>query len=118
MATKLDYMLNNNDPNKTRINHFLNQTGENLIKINWDHRTLKEADKILYAYKYESDDHALTLTVISATSYHDANRIAEVNGFYKVPQGKCGINGDILYIAESSDEDKVNDIVSLFAGKE
>lgn len=111
-------MLNANDPNKARINHFLNGTGERLIKTDWDHHKLKQGDQIIAAYKFESEDQSLIITVISASSYHDANRIAEVNGFNHVANGKSGINGSILYIVQSSDDDKVSDVVSLFAGRE
>jgi|GEM_PF-1242377 hypothetical protein len=118
MAEKHDNISNINDPNKSRITHFLDSTGEKLSKIEWDYRTLKERDKIVAAYKFGSHDQSLTITLISATSYHDANRIAEVNAFNEVPHSRWGVNGGILYLAQSGDEDKVSDIVSLFAGKE
>lgn len=52
-----------------------------------------------------------------ADSYHDANRIAEVNGFNHIANGACGLNGSILYVVQS-DEDKVSSIAGVFAGEE
>ncbi|HTF21995.1 MAG TPA: hypothetical protein VK658_28135 [Chryseolinea sp.] len=118
MASKQDYELDVNDPNKTRISHFLSSTGERLTKVPWDQRNIKEADNVVAAYKFESDDQSLSITVISATSYHDANRIAAVNGFNELSHGKWGSNGSILYLVQSSDKARVSATVSIFAGEE
>ena len=105
-------------PNKGQMEYFLNSIDDKLENVSYDWHALKESDSIVRAYQFRNIEQSLTITVIFATSYADANRIAEANVFPAISQARWGLNGSVLYLIESTDVDKVDDILSLFAGKE
>jgi hypothetical protein len=104
--------------NKTRVEHFLNSVGEKLEQISFDARELNRADEIIAAFKFVGKDRSLSITVIFADSYFDASGIATANSFQKGPNTNSTVNGDILFVVESADEDTVNEMLSHFAGRE
>jgi len=110
--------LNLDHPSKKRTEHFLNAVKDELIPIpfvpeNWEHR-----DLILGGFEFIGKHQPLSITVIFADSYHDANEIGRMNAFPMLPHSKWTVNGDVFYLVESSDTDRVNEVTSLFAGKE
>ncbi|MBT1705895.1 hypothetical protein KK060_21570 [Fulvivirgaceae bacterium PWU20] len=115
---KNNITLNLNHPNKTRTEYFLNKVDEKLEPVLFNWRILKKADSIIEGYKFTTNEQSLHITVIFASSYDDANQIAEANAFPVLPHAAWSLNGDVLYLVESKDEDKVKDILSLFAGEE
>jgi len=105
-------------PNKTRFEYFLNSVDERLEKDVFEWHSLKEANKIVAGYRFKNSDQALSITVIFADSYGDANQIAHANSFPTRPDARWSVNGDVLYLVEAKDENTVGDILSLFAGRE
>jgi hypothetical protein len=116
---KNNIKLNSEHNNAKRMEFFLNGVQEELIGVAFDWRILQLADRIGDGYKFTSfGEHPVTITVLLCDSYQDANEIAKANAFPLLPTAKWSINGDLLYIVESTDKEKVSDILSFFAGKE
>lgn len=115
---KNNISLDLDHPSKKRTEYFLNAVQEDLVPIPFDWQNWSHADDIVGGFKFTGKDQRVTITVILADSYHDANKIATTNSFPRLPNAKWTVNGDVLYLVESPDEDKVSEILSLFAGKE
>ena len=105
-------------PNKKRMEYFLNSVDEKLENVSYNWRALKESDRVIGGYRFKNSEGSLTITVIFANSYMEANQIAEANSFPQLPHARWSLNGNLLYLVESKDEDKVSSILSHFAGKE
>ncbi|HYF70454.1 MAG TPA: hypothetical protein VD884_20095 [Ohtaekwangia sp.] len=110
--------LNVDHPNRKRMEYFLNSVTEKLEQVSFDWRDWKQADKIISGHKFNNSDSSLTITVLFTSSYDDANEIAKANALPLLPNAKWSVNGDLLYLVESEDENKVSEVLSLFAGKE
>lgn len=110
--------LNVSHPSAKRTEHFLNRVTEALVQIPFDWKTLKRADVISGAAKFTTEDRSITVTVVLADSYFDANEIAGANAFPELPHARWTVNGDVLYFIEAADQDKVSGLLSLFAGEE
>ena len=106
-------------PNAKRMEHFLNHVKERLEEIPFVWKSLQGSERMSGACKFMSAGEApVTITVLFCDSYQDANKIANVNAFPITPHAKWGVNGDLLYVVESNDQDKVSAILGLFAGEE
>jgi hypothetical protein len=116
MANKIT--LDVDHPNKTRMEYFLNSVNERLESDLFNWHSLKDANSIVAGYRFRNSDQSLSITVIFSDSYHVANQIAQANSFPAQPLARWSVNGDVLYLIESTDKDKVDDILGLFAGKE
>jgi hypothetical protein len=104
--------------NKTRVEYFLNSVDEKLEQVPFDVQDLNRADNVIAAFKFIGKDRSISITVIFADSYFDANGIATENSFQKMPNTNWTVNGDILFVVESADDDVVSEMLSLFAGRE
>jgi hypothetical protein len=104
--------------NKTRVEYFLNAVDEELEQIPFDAHHWLHVDNIVAGFKFRGTARNTLITVIFATSYFHANDIGTANSLQKIPNTKWTVNGDILFVVESVDEDIVSDILSLFAGRE
>ena len=100
------------------MEYFLNAVNVPLEEVIFDWRSWKNAKEIDGGFKFRSSDQSLTITVIFTSSYHDANAIAKVNSLPLVPTAKWSVNGDLLYLVESDNEEIVSEVLSLFAGRE
>jgi len=118
MKNKISLTIDHN--NAKRMEFFLNSVKDELKEIPFDGKSLKLADRLTDARQFISTSavHPTTIRVFFCDSYSDANEIAKANSFPYQPNAKWSVNGDLLYIVESEDEDKVSDILSLFAGEE
>lgn len=105
-------------PSAKRTEYFLNSVEEKLVQIPFDWRKLKRADIISEAAKFVAEDRPITILVVFADSYLDANEIASANAFPELPHQRWTVNGDVLYFVEAADNDKVSELLSLFAGEE
>ena len=102
-----------------RMEFFLNHVDETLAEVTFNWRDLHSADRIIAGHKFISTgDKPVTITALLCDSYWDANEIAKANSFPILPTAKWSLNGNFLYVVESTDESKVSDILSFFAGKE
>ncbi|GAL85979.1 hypothetical protein MYP_3208 [Sporocytophaga myxococcoides] len=108
--------LNINHPDKVRAEAFLNSLNEELEVVSFDWKSLKQSTRIVDAAKLSNNDKTLTITIIFTESYGDADHIINAN-FIK-GSVRWGNNGSLMYLVESSDSDKVNSILSIFAGEE
>lgn len=107
--------LNINHPDKSRAEAFLNSLDEELEVVSFDWKSLKQSTRIVDAAKLTNNDKTLTITIIFTESYGDADHIAKANYLGSV---RWGNNGSIMYLVESSDSDKVDTILGVFAGEE
>ncbi|HEY5823552.1 MAG TPA: hypothetical protein VIT44_04260, partial [Cyclobacteriaceae bacterium] len=105
-------------PNRDRMEYFLNCVEEKLEQVPLDWRNWELSNDIIGGFKFENDNQSLTITVIFSNSYAEATEIAKANSLPMLPNAKWSINGDLLYLIESTDKEKVSEILSLFAGEE
>ncbi len=108
--------LNVNHPDKIRAEAFLNSLDEELEVVSFDWKSLKQSTRIVDAAKLTNNDNTLTIIIIFTESYGDADHIAKENSIKD--SIRWGNNGSIMYLVESSDLDKVDTILSVFAGEE
>ena len=118
MKNKLSLTVDHN--NAKRMEFFLNKVKDELKEVSFDWKHLKRADQLTDALQFVSTSsaHPITIRVFFCDSYSAANEIAKANSFPYQPRAKWSLNGDLLYIVESEDEDKVSEILGLFAGEE
>ncbi len=118
MKNKISLSVNHN--NALRMTHFLNAVEDKLKEIPFDWKTWKLAERITDGCKFTSTSSPspLTISVLFCDSYSDANEIGKANALPYLPQAKWSVNGDLLYLVECADEEKVSDVLSLFAGEE
>ena len=100
------------------MEYFLNCVDEKLEQAPFDWREWKQATSIDAGYRFKNSNQSLTITVIFTSSYFEANEIAEANSLPSTPTAKWSVNGDLLYLVESINEETVSDILSIFAGRE
>lgn len=107
-------------PNATRMAFFLNALSEEVKEIPFYWKEMKMADRITDACRFVSvsDQAPLTITVYFCDAYAEATEIAKANQLPYTPKARWSINGDLMYVVESEDEEKVTDVLGLFAGKE
>jgi hypothetical protein len=116
---KNNISLNLKGSSAKRMEFFLNRVNDDLEEVPFNWQGLHLSDKIISGHKFISAGNCLlTITTLLCDSYRDAIEIAKVNSFPVSNKAKWSLNGDFLYIVESSDEGKVSDILSFFAGKE
>ena len=107
-----------NHPSAKRAEYFLNSVEEELVQIPFDWHTLKRANVINAAAKFETENRSIIITVVFADSYLDANEIAIANAVPELPHVRWTVNGDVLYLVDAADKDKVSELLGLFAGDE
>lgn len=105
-------------PSKKRMEYFLNRVNEKIEDVPFDWRAWKLAAQIQAGYKFKNADRTLTITVIFTDSYAEATEIATANALPLLPHAKWSVNGDLLYLVESTSENTVSNILGLFAGEE
>lgn len=108
--------LNIKHPDKVRAEAFLNAINEELEMVPFDWKSLKQSIRIVDAVKMTNANKTLTITIIFTESYGDADHIAKANSIKNTT--RWGYNGSIMYLVESSDSDKGDNVISTFAGKE
>ena len=108
--------LNTNHSEKNRVEAFLRALNEKLEQLPFNWESLEESSRIDYAVKLSNIDKSLIITVIFVKDYWDANLIAKANFIRDATH--WGQNGSIMYVVESTEQDKVSEVVSAFAGKE
>jgi hypothetical protein len=117
MKNKISLSIKHN--NALRMTYFLNAVEDELKEISFDWKTLNLAERITAGCKFTSTSAKLpvTISVLFCDSYNDANEIGKANWPY-LPKAKWSLNGDLLYLVESEDTNKVSEVLSLFAGEE
>jgi hypothetical protein len=118
MPTKNNITLDLNHHNKTRVEYFLNSVDEKLEQIPFNPQDLTHAEDIIAGFKFKGTDVSILVTVIFARTYFHASEIETANSFRKLPNTGSTINGDILFVVESTDEDVVSNMLGHFAGRE
>ncbi|ABG60578.1 hypothetical protein [Cytophaga hutchinsonii] len=113
-------VLSINHPNAKRMEYFLNRIDEVLVAAPFEWRSWKKSDCIHDGCRFVSvkEKDPVKITILFCDSYHEANTIGKENKLPYLPTAKWSINGDVLYLVESADADKVSDILGLFAGEE
>lgn len=114
---KNDIRLDIIHPDKSRVEHFLNNVDEDLEQIPFDRRELSGVDDIQAGFKFKVKAQATFVIVIFAESYFDAIKIEAFNLATR-PNIKWTINGPILFGVQSNDEDVATQMLSFFAGRE
>ena len=107
------------DQSGKRMEFFLNHVDEPLEEVTFNWQGLHLADHIIAGHKFISTgEKPVTITALLCDSYWDANEIAKANSFPVLPTSKWSLNGNFLYVVESTDKSKVSVILSFFAGRE
>lgn len=104
-------------PEKSRVEHFLNNVDEDLEQVPFDARQLSGVDDIIAGFKFSVKGRSACVFVIFAASYSHANKIEAANLAAR-PNIKWTINGAILFGVESVDEHVSKEMLSFFAGRE
>src|SRR4051812_12167089 len=102
-----------------RMEAFIRHIEEPLTEVPFDWKRLPGAEHVHGAIRLLSQaEDPVTIIVFFCNSYSDAEVIANANGFTQLPNARWSQNGSILYFVESLDEEKVSNILGLFAGRE
>lgn len=106
--------------NAKRMEFFLNRVDDELIAVPFEWRSWKKSDCINDGCKFVSvhADRPVTISILFCNSYHEANEIAKANTLPYVPTANWSVNGDVMYLVECEDAEKVSSILGLFAGEE
>ncbi|RAW02543.1 hypothetical protein [Pseudochryseolinea flava] len=115
---KNNFALDLDHPNRRRVEFFLNNVDVKLEQVLFGANELKRSDAIVQGFKFKGTDNMIAITVIFAASYDDANEIGEANAFDEKPNTKWTVNGDVLFVVESIDADRRDEMLSHFAGRE
>jgi hypothetical protein len=111
--------LNIDHPNTKRMEFFLNRVDVQLKEVALDWPSWKLSVHISGGAKFISEGKSpVSITVLLCDSYHAANEIAKANALPASPHARWSVNGDLLYVVESGNTEKVSEILSLFAGEE
>ena len=101
---------------KSRAEAFLNSLDDEFEPVHFDWKSLEESARIVDAVKLTNTSGTLIITLLFLGSYSDAGIIAKANSMANSVRWGC--NGSLMYLAESVDRDKVDEVMSTFAGKE
>jgi hypothetical protein len=112
MKTKIDI----NHPDKSRAEAFLNSLKEQFEQLPFDWKSLEESNRIIDAVKLSNSKKTLIITLLFLGGYADASIIAKANSIQGAARWGC--NGSMMYVVESADLKKVNDVLGTFAGRE
>lgn len=118
MKNKISLQINH--ANAKRMEYFLNQIKEELVPAPFEWRSWKKSDSIHDGCRFISVDtqQPVKISILFCDSYQDANTIAKENKLPVLPTATWSVNGDVMYLVESADADKVSDILGVFAGEE
>jgi len=119
MANNFTIDIEHNDTK--RLESFLRSVPYLLEEVPFDWSSWQLADRIVGGKKFHTVDlpQPAILTVLLCHSYDEANSVGKANQMLASSNhARWGVNGSMLYFAESEDTDKVSELVSLFAGKE
>ena len=116
---KNNIYLNVDHPAAKRMEFFLNQVDVLLKEVSLNWKSWKLSEYISDGVKFISEEKSsVSIMVLFCDSYHTANEIAKANTLPTSPHARWSVNGDLLYVVESADTEKVSEILGLFAGKE
>jgi hypothetical protein len=104
-------------PDKSRVEHFLNNVDQDLAQIPFDAQELSSVDDIIAGFKFSVKGRSAFVIVIFAASYFHATKIEAANLAIR-PNIKWTINGAILFGVESVDDYVSKEMLSFFAGRE
>jgi hypothetical protein len=108
--------LNIRHPDKSRAEAFLGSLKDQFEQIPFDWKSLEESNRIIDAIKLSNTNKTLTITLLFLGRYADASIIAKANSIQIPARWSC--NGSMMYVVESADLKKVNDVLGTFAGRE
>ena len=63
-------------------------------------------------------DKSFTITLLFLEDYSDAEVIAKANAVPTIDAARWSNNGSLMFLVESTDANKVNNALSIFAGNE
>ena len=116
MANKFRLDINHRD--KARMEAFLGMLNEEFECVPFDWKSWNQADIIVDATKLINTDQSLIITILFLESYSAADVLAKANALPSDETARWSVNGAVMYLVESNDRDKVNHVLSIFAGDE
>lgn len=116
MATKIQLNVKHND--KTRAEYFIQALNEDFELLPLDWKSWKESERIVDAVKLTNTDKSLTITLLFLEDYYDADIIAKANALPTSDTARWSNNGSLMFLVESPDSSKVDNALSIIAGKE
>ena len=103
-----------------RMEYFLNALDEELRESPFDWKEMEMAERLSGACRFVSTASKVpfTITIFFCDSYAEALDIAKANFLPNTPKATWSVNGSLMYLVESDDEERLGDILSIFAGRE
>lgn len=106
--------LSEKHPDKIRMEHLLNNSEEEFVATEPEKDLLKSEDLIQGKYGFQTKDSAVSILLIFCKDQADALAVSET-GFTNQARG---VNGATLFVVTGEDENRVNEVLSYFAGEE
>src|SRR5688572_29884682 len=106
--------LNIDHSEKSRAEVFLRSLHEKFETLPFDWKSLKESRRIVDAVKVTNTNKTLVITILFLNTFSDADLIANANAIKKTVRWGC--NGSLMYLVESADLEKGDQVLGTFAG--
>ena len=116
MASKIELNVKHND--KTRAEYFIQALNEDFELLLLDWKSWRESERVVDAVKMTNTDKSLTITLLFLEDYYDADIVAKANKLPMSDTARWSNNGSLMFLVESPDPSKVDNALSIFAGKE
>ena len=110
--------LNYSHPNAGAAQFFINHTQERFIQDATKARKWIQEELLLKAFDFRSTASTTLLHILFFDSQTEAIRFEKINNLHKSTVLRSVLNGAVLYVIESDDKHKADELVGLFVGKE
>ena len=105
-------------PNQEQMEWLLNNYEEEFIILEKDWKPLEHDSLVQERYHFYTKTSKIAVDLFFCSNQNDALTIADAN-FPAVDGAQVtGVNGGVLFAVEGDDQDKVNQVLSWFAGEE
>lgn len=110
--------INYSHPNAGAAEYFINHTQERFIQDPTRARQWKEEELLLKAFDFRSTASTTLVHILFFDSQREAIRFEKANNLHTSDTLRSVLNGTVLYVIQSDDKHKADELVGLFAGKE
>ena len=110
--------LNYSHPNARSAAYFINHTQERFIQDATKARKWIQAGLVVKAFDFRSTVSPTLVHILFFDSQTEAIEFEKANNLHNSATLRSVLNGAVLYVIQSDDKHKADELVSLFAGKE
>ena len=110
--------LKDENPDKNRMESFLNHYKEEFMEQQADKVSLQHQDLIQGIYHFQTKQSGISVVLIFCDSWSDANTVGKTNFSSTENHQKWGTNGGVLFVVKGNDPYAVNDVLGYFSGEE